>query len=163
VRSNRPRASLRHLPTAPLAAAGLLGGYGVAVASGSRPLGGVVLAGFGLLCVIVWLRRDGGRTAAALTAVGLVVFALSHGLGLLMGGWAAVVVCALAAAAICWKVSDSRDRVRQVHDRAHPRGTRTAITPDQDRLDPRAARPGNVLLETVANVDRVAGHHPGQS
>lgn len=162
MRSNR-FPSLRQLPTAPLAAAGLLGGYGVAVASGSRPLGGVVLAGFGLLCVTVWLRRDGGRVAATLTAMGLLVFALSHALGLLIGGWAAVVVSAFAAAAICWKVSDSRDSLRQVDDHAHPGGSRAAVTPDQDRLDPRAARPGNVLLETVANVDGIAGRDAGQS
>lgn len=95
------------LPTAPLAAAGLIAGYGVAVASGSRPLGGVVLAGFGLACIAIWLRRDGRRTAAILTATGLLAFALSHALGLVIGGWPAVLIAAAATAAACWRLSDS--------------------------------------------------------
>src|SRR5690349_15758629 len=68
----------RDLPTAPLAAAGLIAGYAVAAASGSRPLGGVVLAIFGLACVWVWLGRDGIRSTVILTGVGLSAFALSH-------------------------------------------------------------------------------------
>jgi hypothetical protein len=98
----------RRLATAPLAAVGLIGGYGVAVASGSRPLGGVVLAGCGLACVAIWLRRDGRRTALLLAGAGLLGFAFSHVLGLLIGGWPAVLVVAAAVAAIYWTVSDGR-------------------------------------------------------
>ncbi len=47
--------------TAPIAAGGLIAGFGVAVATGSRPLGGAVLAACGLACIAVWLRRDGAR------------------------------------------------------------------------------------------------------
>jgi hypothetical protein len=96
------------IATAPLAAAGLIGGYAAAVASGSRPLGGVVLAGFGLSCVAIWMRRDGRRTALRLTAVGLLAFALSHILGMLIGAWPAVLLTAAVTAAICWNVSDAR-------------------------------------------------------
>ena len=39
---------MRHLPTAPIAAAGLIVGFGVADATGNRALGGVVLAVGGL-------------------------------------------------------------------------------------------------------------------
>lgn len=98
----------RDLPTAPLAAAGLIAGYGVAAASGSRPLGGAVLAGFGLTCMSVWLRRDGIRTTVILTGVGLSAFALSHVVALLTGAWLAVLLAAAAAAAASWKLSDSR-------------------------------------------------------
>jgi hypothetical protein len=98
----------RDLPTAPLAAAGMIAGYGAAVASGSRPVGGVVLAGFGLTCAALWLRRDGVRTAGVLTAVGLGSFALSHALGLVIGAWPAVAVAAAAVAAASWRLSDSR-------------------------------------------------------
>ncbi len=98
----------RDLPTAPIAAAGLIAGYGVAVASGSRPLGGVVLAACGLLCVAIWLRRDGRRTAALLTGVGLFAFAFSHVLALAIGAWPAVLLVAAATAATCWRVSDAR-------------------------------------------------------
>lgn len=98
----------RRLPTAPLAAAGLIAGFAVAVASGSRPLGGIVLAGFGLACISIWQRRDGTRTAAALGAVGLLAFALSHLLGLLIGSWPAVLAAAAIVAAASWRLSDAR-------------------------------------------------------
>ncbi|HUE26393.1 MAG TPA: hypothetical protein VMP89_06430 [Solirubrobacteraceae bacterium] len=99
------------IATAPLAATGLIGGYAVAVASGSRPLGGLVLAGFGLTCIAIWLRRDGRRTAATLAGAGLLAFALSHVLGLVIGAWPAVLLTAAAIAAVAWAVSDAR-RVR---------------------------------------------------
>jgi hypothetical protein len=97
----------RDFATAPLAAAGLIAGYAVAVISGSRPLGGLVLAAFGLTCIAIWLGRDGARTAGLLTGVGLVAFALSHVLGLLIGAWPAVLLVAAATAAVCWRVSDA--------------------------------------------------------
>jgi hypothetical protein len=100
----------RNLATAPIAAAGLIAGYAVAVMSGSRPLGGVVLAAFGLTCVTIWLKRDGARTAGLLAAVGLLAFALSHVLGLVIGAWPAVLLVAAATAAVCWRVSDAHRR-----------------------------------------------------
>jgi hypothetical protein len=98
------------IATAPLTAAGLIAGFGVAVASGSRPAGGVVLAAFGITCIVIWLRRDGPRIAAILTASGLIAFALSHVLGLVIGAWPAVLLVAAANAVICWRLSDSRQR-----------------------------------------------------
>ncbi len=94
--------------TAPVAATGLVAGFGVAVASGSRPLGGVVLAGFGLTCIAVWLRRDGRRVTIQLTTAGLLAFALSHVLGLVIGAWPSVIVVAAVTAALCWRLSDAR-------------------------------------------------------
>jgi hypothetical protein len=110
----------RRLPTAPLAAAGLIAGFAVALASGSRPLGGLVLAGFGLACVAVWHRRDGTRTAAVLTTAGLLAFALSHLLGLLIGGWPAVLAAAATIAGASWRLSDARARGRSASDGADP-------------------------------------------
>jgi hypothetical protein len=106
--------SLR-IATAPLAAGGLIGAYAVAVLSGSRPLGGIVLAAFGLACIAIWLRRDGRRTTILLTAIGLLAFALSHLLGGLIGAWPAVLVVSAATAAACWVLSDTR------HLRLQPR------------------------------------------
>lgn len=100
--------SVPNLATAPLAAAGLIVGFAVADATGSRPLGGAVLAVFGLWCIAIWLRRDGRRTAAQLTATGLLAFALSHVLGLVIGAWPAVLISAAATAAIAWRLSDAR-------------------------------------------------------
>jgi hypothetical protein len=103
-----PSALAERVMTAPLAATGLVAGFGVAVASGSRPLGGLVLATCGLACVAVWMRRDGRRITIQLTAAGLLAFALSHVLGLVIGAWPSVLVVAAATAALCWRRSDSR-------------------------------------------------------
>src|ERR1700761_243126 len=94
--------------TAPLAATGLIAGFAVAVASGSRPLGGAVMAACGLTCIAVWLRRDGRRVTVQLTATGLAAFALSHVLGLVIGAWPSVLVVSAVTAALCWRLSDSR-------------------------------------------------------
>lgn len=99
---------LDRVPTAPIAATGLVAGFGVAVASGSRPLGGVVLAACGLTCVAVWARRDDARVTATLTATGLVAFAVSHLLGRVIGAWPSVIVVSAVTAALCWWLSDSR-------------------------------------------------------
>ena len=96
------------VPTAPIAGFGLIAGYGVAVASGSRPLGGLVLAACGLACIAIWLRRDGRRTAAVLTAAGLGAFAFSHVAGLIIGAWPAVLLVAAGTGWLYWRVSDSR-------------------------------------------------------
>ena len=98
----------QRVPTSALSAAGLIAGFGVAIGTGSRPLGGVVLAAFGLTCIYVWLRRDDRRTAIRLTIVGLAAFVISHGLGLLIGAWPSVLVVAAATAWACWKWSDAR-------------------------------------------------------
>ncbi len=95
------------MPTAALAALGLIAGYAVAVATGSRTLGGLVLLAFGAVCIWVWLRRDGGPVAAKLTGLGLVAFASSHLLGALIGAWPAVLVVAAAMAVACWRISDA--------------------------------------------------------
>jgi hypothetical protein len=105
-----PRLSNRieRVPTAPIAAAGLIAGFGVAVGTGSRPLGGVVLAACGLACMAVWARRDGTRVTVTLTATGLVAFAVSHLLGRVIGAWPSVIVVSAVTACLCWWLSDSR-------------------------------------------------------
>ena len=101
---------MKHPPTALLAATGLIAGFGVAVASGSRALGGIVLAIFGVACIAIWLRRDGRQTAIMLAVAGLLAFAISHVLGLVIGAWPAVLLTASGTAALCWRASDSRDQ-----------------------------------------------------
>ena len=96
------------VPTAPVAALGLIAGFGVAVASGSRPLGGVVLAIFGIWCLHAWDRRDGRRTAVRLGACGFGAFVASHILGLVIGAWPAVFTAAAFTAAMSWRLSDAR-------------------------------------------------------
>ncbi|HZU61583.1 MAG TPA: hypothetical protein VE983_11490 [Solirubrobacteraceae bacterium] len=94
-------------PTAALAAAGLVGGYGVAVATGSRPLGGLVLVALGVPCIAIWSRRHGPRRTILLTAGGLFAFGLSHALGVVIGAWPAVLVTAAGTGAAYWRLSDS--------------------------------------------------------
>lgn len=99
---------LERIPTALLAAAGLIGGFGTAVGTGSRSLGGVVMAAFGLACIYFWITRDGAETATKLTLVGLAAFVLSHGLARLTGAWPSVLLVSALTAWCCWRWSDSR-------------------------------------------------------
>jgi thiol:disulfide interchange protein len=108
--SSQPRSA--SLPTAPLAAGSLIAGYAVAVASGSRPLGGVVLAAGGLWCVREWTRRRDPRTAAILGGAGLLAFAGSHVLARSIGAWPAVLSVAAAMAAATWLLADARGQRR---------------------------------------------------
>jgi hypothetical protein len=99
---------VRRIPTALLAAATLVLSWGVVEASGSRTIGGLVLAAGGIVCIVIWVRRDGPRTAAALGACGLIAFALSHVIALALGAWPSVLIVAVAMAAIAWIKSDAR-------------------------------------------------------
>ena len=107
-----PPSSIRgvneRIATAPIAGAGLIIGYAVAVASDSRPLGGLVLAACALACIAVWIRRDGRRATVVLTIAGLGAFALSHLIGVVIGPWPAVLIVAAGTGMLCWRVSDSR-------------------------------------------------------
>jgi hypothetical protein len=99
---------VRAIPTAPVAAGTLIVGYAVAVSTGSRPLGGVVLLIGGLWCAREWLLRHGARTAMGLVGVGLCAFVGSHVLALAIGAWPAVLVLATAMAVVTWTWADSR-------------------------------------------------------
>jgi hypothetical protein len=96
------------VPTSLLAAFGLIAGFGTATGTGSRPLGGAVMAVFGLTCIYFWVRRDGNATAVRLTLVGLAAFVLSHVLGLAIGAWPSVLLVSAATAWFCWLWSDSK-------------------------------------------------------
>ncbi len=96
------------MPSAPLAAGSLIASYAVVAASGSRPLGGAVLAAGGLSCIAIWTRRHGPRTAAQLGGVGFAAFVASHALALAVGPWPAVLIVAGATAAATWELADAR-------------------------------------------------------
>jgi ABC-type transport system involved in cytochrome c biogenesis permease subunit len=99
---------MRTMPTAPVAAATLIVGYAVAVASGSRPLGGVVLLLGGLWCIRAWQRRHGTRTAVTLACVAFAAFVLSHLLALAIGAWPSVLLVSAVVAAVVWTRADAR-------------------------------------------------------
>ena len=98
---------MRATPTAPVAAATLILGYAVAVSTGSRPLGGVVLLVGGLWCIQTWRQRHGPRTAATLAFAGIGAFVFSHVLALAIGAWPSVVLVAVALAAAVWSRADA--------------------------------------------------------
>lgn len=95
------------VPTSLLAPTGLIAGFGAAVASGSRPLGGLVMAAFGLTCIYFWVRRDGAMTAVRLTLVGLAAFVMSHVIARALGAWPSVLLVSALTAWACWKWSDA--------------------------------------------------------
>jgi hypothetical protein len=96
------------LPTAPVVAAGLIGGYVVARATTIRPLGGAVLAAAGVLAGRRWLRDVGPARTAALAAVYVGGFGLSHPLAKRIGAWPAVLTAAAASATSALVVADRR-------------------------------------------------------
>jgi hypothetical protein len=97
------------LPTAPVASGTLIAGYAVAVTTGSRPLGGVVLLIGGAWCARAWSTRHDRRTALTLTSVGLAAFIVSHVLATQIGAWPAVLLVAALAGTCVWVAADSRD------------------------------------------------------
>ncbi|WP_344085140.1 hypothetical protein [Nostocoides veronense] len=96
------------LPTAPIVAAGLIGGFAVADATGIRPLGGVVLATAGLFAGGIWLRRNGAGVAAGLGLTYLAAFAGSHPLAKQIGAWPSVAAVSAVAAGAAYVLSDRR-------------------------------------------------------
>lgn len=99
-------------PAALTAAAGLLGGYGVARWSGRRELGGAVLAVAGAGAAAQWHRRSGAATAAALTGLYVAAFGGSHPLAKRIGAWPsvfAVTGVVAAASTVATSVRGRRD------------------------------------------------------
>lgn len=98
-----------HVQTAPIAALGLIGGYVVARESGIRPLGGVLLAGAGLLAGRTWLAKTSPAATAGLCAIYLGGFGASHPLAKRVGAWPAVLGAAALSAGASYLVSDRRN------------------------------------------------------
>ncbi|GHH32312.1 hypothetical protein [Streptomyces candidus] len=93
------------VPASVVAAAGLVGGYGVARWTGKRPLGGVALAAAGAVAARQWQQEAGGKVAAGLTGLYVAGFAGSHPLAKKVGAWPAVFAVAGGVAAASWAAS----------------------------------------------------------
>lgn len=90
----------RPLPTWPVAAGSLALGFGVAQATGVRPLGGVVLLAGAGWCAMRWRERVGTGATAGLVGLYVAVFVISHLIAGTLGAWGSVaVVCAVMGAA----------------------------------------------------------------
>jgi hypothetical protein len=94
--------------TAPVVAAGLVGGFAVARYSGHRGLGGVVLAAAGAWCGRSWLRSSGPGTAGVLGATYLAAFGASHPLARKVGPWPSVGIVTAVAAGAAYALADRR-------------------------------------------------------
>ena len=96
------------IPTAPVVAVGLLGGYLVARETEIRPLGGAVLALAGVTAARQWLRTTGPVGTGVLAAIYVGGFGASHPLAKKIGAWPAVGAAAGLSAASSWLISDRR-------------------------------------------------------
>jgi hypothetical protein len=98
---------MARIPTAPVVAGSLIGGYLVARETGIRPLGGVVLAAGGAFATNQW-RRCGPVTTAVLLTTYLGGFGASHPLAKKIGAWPAVLSVAAVSGAASYVLADRR-------------------------------------------------------
>ncbi|MGI5258699.1 hypothetical protein [Streptomyces angustmyceticus] len=96
------------IPTAAVAATGLLGGYATARWTEKRPVGGVVLVAAGAVAVREWRRKAGDVTAGALGGAYVAAFAGSHPLARKIGAWPSVCAVAGGMALASWVAVDRR-------------------------------------------------------
>jgi hypothetical protein len=99
-------ADLNALPTAPIVAVGLIGGFAAARYSGRRELGGVVLAAAGATAGQQWLRRSGPGVMGLLLGIYTAAFGLSHPLAKKVGAWPSVLAVSAAAAGAAYAIAD---------------------------------------------------------
>lgn len=83
-------------------------GFAVASLTGSRPLGGAVLLLGGVLCAWLMLREAGWRATVLTLVAVLVLFVVSHPLGLVIGAWPSVLLVAAVAASIAYALARPR-------------------------------------------------------
>jgi hypothetical protein len=81
-----------------VAAATFVAGFGVAELTGVRAIGGLVLLAGGAWCGRAALAVAGPVATAALLAIALALFVVSHPLGHAIGAWPAVAVTAALVA-----------------------------------------------------------------
>lgn len=94
------------MPTAPVAAAGLIGGYAAARYTGRRELAGAVFTGAGAWCARSWLRSSGRGVTGVLLGTYLAAFGVSHPLARKIGAWPSVLVVTAVAAVTTFDLAD---------------------------------------------------------
>ncbi|GAA1353684.1 hypothetical protein [Falsarthrobacter nasiphocae] len=98
----------KSVDTAPVVAFGLIGGFLSARVTKVRPIGGAVLAAAGLYAGRTWSAKAGAGTTAALAAVYLAGFGLSHPLAKKIGAWPSVLTVTAASATAAHFLSDTK-------------------------------------------------------
>lgn len=96
------------VPTAPIVAGALVGGYLVARTTKVRALGGVVLAAGGAVAGREWIKTAGPVGTTVLIGVYLGSFAASHPLAKKIGAWPAVLTAAGVSAGAAWVLADRK-------------------------------------------------------
>ena len=94
------------IPTAPVVAAGLIGGYATARFTKKRPLGGAVLAAAGIVAARSWARTTNPATTAILLATYLGGFGASHPLAKKIGAWPSVLTVTGVSSGAAWLLAD---------------------------------------------------------
>lgn len=94
------------VPTAPVVALGLVGGFAAARFSGRRELGGAVLAAAGTWSARRWLRSSGPGVMGLLLGTYSAAFGLSHPLAKKLGAWPAVLTVTAVAAGASYALAD---------------------------------------------------------
>jgi hypothetical protein len=92
--------------TAPVVAAGLIGGFAAARYTGRRELGGVVLAAAGAWSTVQWWQAKGPAVAGPLLGGYLFAFGASHPLAKKIGAWPSVFTVTAAAAGATYAFAD---------------------------------------------------------
>jgi hypothetical protein len=100
------------IPTAPVAASGLIAGFAAGRYLHRRDLAGILSAAALAWCLPAWRTAAGGGGAAALAATYVGGLGASHPLAKKIGAWPSVLVVSAASAAAAAVVAD-RHTVRR--------------------------------------------------
>jgi hypothetical protein len=99
---------LTRIPTAPLLAGGLVGGFTLAQRTGVRPLGGAAMLGANALAARQWYAVGGAPLVAGLSTAYWAAMGLSHPLAKKVGTWPSVLGVTAAAAGAAYVLADRR-------------------------------------------------------
>lgn len=94
------------VPTAPVAAAGLVGGFATGRVTGKRQLAGIPFLAAGAWCAGRWQATHGPGVMGLLGATYLAAFGLSHPLAKKIGAWPAVLAAGAATAGVVHALAD---------------------------------------------------------
>ena len=96
------------LPTAPVLATGLVGGFALAERTGVRPLGGAVMLAANVVAARQWYAVGAAPLAAGLSAAYWTAMGVSHPLARKVGTWPSVLGVTAVAAGAAWTLADRR-------------------------------------------------------
>ena len=99
---------LTSVPTAPLLATGLVGGFALAQRTGVRPLGGAAMLAANVIAARQWYAVGGAPLVAGLSAAYWTAMGVSHPLAKKVGTWPSVLGVTGISAGAAWLLADRR-------------------------------------------------------